>query len=194
MLVKETKSKNLELAVMRRIWDIAELKIAQSGAEGNSGGILTMWNHEVFKENQTVIHKHFILITGALLGFACAIVNVYAPNDSNSRREVWIELLQLKSAHPVPWCVGGDFNEIKAIGERVGCTRIKRSMRDFQDFIENAELKDLPLMGRRFNWTNFQNAAIQSRLDRFLISEEWLDRLKLFNGDFQDQSQIIALS
>ncbi|KAH7839073.1 hypothetical protein Vadar_034528 [Vaccinium darrowii] len=80
----------------------SELKFAESEADDLSGGILTMWNHEVFKENQRIIHKNFIFIVGVLFGFDCAIVNVYAPNESNSRRLLWDELLQIRSAYPVP--------------------------------------------------------------------------------------------
>lgn len=44
-------------------------------------------------------------------------------------------LLQLKSVSQIPWCIGGDFNEIKAMWERSGCSRMERSMHeDFQRF------------------------------------------------------------
>lgn len=55
---------------------------------------------------------------------------------------------------------GGDFNEIKDVNERVGCLRIERGMRDFINFSNNMELIDLPMLGRKFTWTNFQDHAI----------------------------------
>lgn len=50
---------------------------------------------------------------------------------------IWIEgsfgmkIKELKKRYILPWCLGGDFNEIKSVGERIGCTRINRGMRDF---------------------------------------------------------------
>lgn len=52
-------------------------------------------------------------------------------------------------------------------------------MRDFIEFGNNMELIDMPMCGRKFTWSNYQERAIQSRLDRFLLSQQWLDRFKL---------------
>lgn len=90
-----------------------------------------------------------------------------------------MELIQLKNYFQVPWCLGGDFNEVKSNGERVGCLRNDRGMRDFNDFINAMEAHDLPMAGRRFTWTNFQDNGAQSRLDRFLLSQGWLDNFKV---------------
>lgn len=34
------------------------------------------------------------------------------------------------------------------------------------------------MMGIRFTWANFQDSAIHSRIDRFLVSIEWIQKLK----------------
>ncbi|GKV15245.1 hypothetical protein SLEP1_g26043 [Rubroshorea leprosula] len=46
-------------------------------------------------------------------------------------------------------------------------------MREFNCFIHTAELIDLPLVGRKFTWYN-SNGQQMSRLDRFLLSNEWI--------------------
>lgn len=97
---------------------------------------------------------------------------MYAPNEANSRHIRWEELLALNSGSQVPWCVGGDFNEIRCISERVGRTTMERGMRDFRAFCTNMELVDLPMFGRKFTWTNFRDQAIHSRLDKFLLSQQ----------------------
>ncbi|KAI8527621.1 hypothetical protein RHMOL_Rhmol12G0089800 [Rhododendron molle] len=51
--------------------------------------------------------------------FPCIIVNVYAPNITLARRNLWEELLALKANHQNPWCIGGDFNEIREVSERL---------------------------------------------------------------------------
>lgn len=52
-------------------------------------------------------------------------------------------------------------------------------MQDFQEFINNLEMQDLPMIGRCYTWSNFQAQCIQSRLDRFLLAQEWLDKFSI---------------
>jgi hypothetical protein len=47
-------------------------------------------------------------------------------------------------------------------------------MYEFGDFIVSMDLVDLPLLGRKFTWFH-PNGSSMSRIDRFLISEEWLN-------------------
>ncbi|XP_028071380.1 uncharacterized protein LOC114273766 [Camellia sinensis] len=81
----------------------------------------------------------------------------------------------LKSVFPKPWCIGGDFNEIISIGERIGCSMRDRGMRDFNNFIESCELSDIPLLGRKFTWCNAHEGEKWSKIDRFLVNPEWLE-------------------
>lgn len=111
--------------------------------------------------------------------FPGVLVNTYAPNVVVDRRELWEELMWLKANSCEPWCIGGDFNEIKSPSERVGCVRVDRGMSDFIEFCNSMELCDLPMIGRKFTWTNYQDQAIHSRLDRFLCFLEWTMRFKI---------------
>jgi hypothetical protein len=46
-------------------------------------------------------------------------------------------------------------------------------MREFAGFMESMDLVDLPTLGRRFTWFHSSGHAM-SRIDRVLVSEEWL--------------------
>ncbi|XP_028116486.1 uncharacterized protein LOC114314230 [Camellia sinensis] len=83
-------------------------------------------------------------------------------------------ILLSESAFPNPWCLGGDVNEIRNIGERVGCFRRDKGMMDLNSFIESCELNDLPLLGRKFTWCNAQDGERWSKIDRILLNPEWL--------------------
>ncbi|XP_077212805.1 uncharacterized protein LOC143847904 [Tasmannia lanceolata] len=67
--------------------------------------------------------------------------------------------------------IGGDFNEVLDSRDRLGGQRITVGMRTFADFIAINELADLPLGGSSFTWARGSN---RSRLDRFLLSGDWL--------------------
>jgi hypothetical protein len=46
-------------------------------------------------------------------------------------------------------------------------------MSGFGDFIRSMDLVDLPVLGRRFSWFH-SNGISMSRIDRMLVSEDWL--------------------
>ncbi|XP_058181333.1 uncharacterized protein LOC131299773 [Rhododendron vialii] len=56
---------------------------------------------------------------------------------------------------------------------------MERGMRDFVAFCNSMELFDIPMIGRKYTWTNYQDHAILSRLDIFLLSQQWLDSFKV---------------
>ncbi|XP_077237086.1 uncharacterized protein LOC143878724 [Tasmannia lanceolata] len=95
---------------------------------------------------------------------------VYGPSLRVEKRRFWEELNVVRDRWVFPWCIGGDFNEIRFVGERSGCRRTTRNMVAFDDFIANHELVDLPLSGARFTWNRGES---QSRIDRFLICPGW---------------------
>jgi len=70
----------------------------------------------------------------------------------------------------------GDFNSIRNERERRGFNKVsgnKREMQGFNNFIDNMELVDIPCIGRKYTWY-IPNGKAKSRLDRFLMSFEWL--------------------
>ncbi|TYJ12132.1 hypothetical protein E1A91_A11G327600v1, partial [Gossypium mustelinum] len=70
------------------------------------------------------------------------------------------------------WIVGGDFNTVRNRSERINCSGIEKGSKEFGEFIDRCKLVDLPLMGKKFTWIGSDSK--HSRLDRFLIEEDWL--------------------
>lgn len=92
----------------------------------------------------------------------------------------------------------GDFNNIRVLSKRKG-----ESLQNYGDldkrvfncFIEDMGLEDLPLIGRRFTWTRPNGKSI-SRIDRMLVSKEWLDlwegsSLRALNQKFSDHCSLV---
>lgn len=87
-------------------------------ATGNAGVLLCVWKPEVFTLLACCCSKNFILLSGTTSSnFICNIVNVYAPIDMLKRRQLWKTLINIKSSFIYPWCIGGDFNEVRLIGK-----------------------------------------------------------------------------
>jgi len=108
-----------------------------------------------------------------------AIFNVYSSCDFKEKVEMWEELINVKLGEACrQWCVFGDFNAVRKINERrglnpIGNTKL-REMQGFNNFIESMELVDVPLIGRKYTWYK-ENGKAKSRIDRVLVSLEWLN-------------------
>lgn len=103
----------------------------------------------------------------------CWVTNVYRPNDHKERRYIWTELQSL-SVHCLElWCIGGDFNITRWAHERFPIGRVTKGMRKFNNFIDPANLMEIPLSNRRFTWLRDGNSAVRSLIDRFFINKEW---------------------
>ncbi|XP_028082362.1 uncharacterized protein LOC114283684 [Camellia sinensis] len=147
-------------------------------SDGSACGLLCIWRPEVFKLRDCCCSKNFILLLGAsCLSFECVIVNIYAPNEIVGRRKLWEVLVNVHPHYPNPWCVGrGDFNEIRFINERRGCSRRERGMQDFNDLIVKLELTNQPLLSKQFTWCNALDEERWSKIDRFLLDSRWLEK------------------
>lgn len=101
------------------------------------------------------------------------LTGVYGPSGVDSLEVFLQELQDIKNRKEMPWCVGGDFNEVLYLEERNRATRSTRRMNEFRDFVDWNELMDIPLSGVRVTWSNFQVRSSLSKLDRFLVSTDW---------------------
>lgn len=74
------------------------------------------------------------------------------------------------------WCICGDLNSIRSEQEHKGDKRTSREeeMICFNEFIDNAQMVGLLLIGRKFMWSRLDGACM-SRLDHFLLSEKWCE-------------------
>ncbi|KAH1203097.1 hypothetical protein GmHk_17G049420 [Glycine max] len=88
------------------------------------------------------------------------------------------ELLQLRrTVGEGLWCVVGDFNVIRClerVGNNGGIQQRGREILEFNNFIENMELVELPSVGRKFSRIKEAGNAM-SRLERALVLIKWLN-------------------
>lgn len=73
------------------------------------------------------------------------------------------------------WCIRGDWNIIRFPGEKLRGKNLTGQMRCFSDWINYHSLVDLQMGGASFTWSNHQSTPAMSRLDRFLVTSDWLE-------------------
>lgn len=115
---------------------------------------------------------------------------------------LWESVRQLKSLGPDGlWCFLGDFNNIRHPSERVGVSQRggeDSSISEFNDWISDLEVVEVPSVGRRFTWFR-PNGTAKSKLDRFLVSHDWLNRWPgctqfILDRNFSDHCPILLKS
>lgn len=92
------------------------------------------------------------------------------------------------------WCVAGDCNEVRAFAERrgMGLSARSRKIEDFQSFVEESNLIDFSMVGRKYTWVR-SNGTVMSRLDgSYCRKDGFLDGVICPNGVWQDACQIIV--
>lgn len=102
-------------------------------------------------------------------GFDWACTGVYGPDEDGHKGALWEELERVCSRWVIPWCLIGDFNIIRYIGERLGCDSYSSTKCAFLNFIENNNLVYLPLEGASYTWFRDSDAPSMSRIDRNLV-------------------------
>ncbi|XP_028114977.1 uncharacterized protein LOC114312878 [Camellia sinensis] len=179
-LFQETKKASMSEKEIKEIWARDSMEYMTVDVEGSAGGLLCIWDPAVFQMSSCCCNKRFVLLSGSLFfSFDCVLINVYAPNEVGQRGKLWECLLKLKEEYSKPWYIGGDFNEIRKIGERKGCSTRDKGMKELNDFVDSSELNDLPLLGRRFTWCNAREGEKWSRIDRVLVDPKWVESFNL---------------
>ncbi|CAN1147188.1 Putative ribonuclease H protein At1g65750 [Linum perenne] len=105
--------------------------------------------------------------------FRWMLCNVYGLVYAEDKKAFLQELRDVLGWWRFPFCLVGDFNMVRSLEEVSGGHRSLTEMNNFNAFIDEFGIIDLPLNGAVFTHSNFQDRATLSRLDRF--SEEWLE-------------------
>ncbi|GAU24549.1 hypothetical protein TSUD_148900 [Trifolium subterraneum] len=181
LALQETKMEVLSEAFCYSLWGSDDCEWVFLPSVGRSGGILSIWG----KTNNSLIFSFVgdgfvgICLEWGVLKTVCIVVNVYSKCDVGSKRLLWNNLLNVRRGiGGGRWCVVGDFNAVCRRDERMGVNSgdgggsSLTEIGEFCKFIEELELVDLPLVGRRFTWYH-ANGRAMSRIDRILISDEW---------------------
>jgi hypothetical protein len=102
------------------------------------------------------------------------LVSVYGP-QLDAEKALFLQSLHallVASLPPAATIIAGDFNLIIQASDKNNRNLNRRNMAAFRKFINDLQLKDLYLHGRRYTWSNEQNKATMVKLDRVLFNQE----------------------
>lgn len=176
--IQETKKESVDDFLCQSLWGGPDVQWVCKESIGNSGGMLCLWGNDCFVLQDSFVGNGYLGVKGIWgnTNSSCYIFNIYSPCSIFGKRELWSDLRALWSKNNrVVWCLARDFNTIICNDERKGTSLMWASSEgaEFNEFIEDLQLNDLPLVGRKFTWHR-ANGSCMSRIDRFLVSDEWL--------------------
>ncbi|GLT48341.1 hypothetical protein SLA2020_219730 [Shorea laevis] len=154
LAIQETKLGGIDKKISRTVWGSDEVEWVAKDALGLSGGIACFWNSKVIRATRVLEGEHYIGIEGIWHpeNEPVFLINVYSPCQLSRKRVLWVELRQLIQNGGDKWCIMRDFNSVTKAEERKGNSGVTTDMREFGSFIQDMELVDIPLVGRKFTW------------------------------------------
>ncbi|KAG2562099.1 hypothetical protein PVAP13_8KG119800 [Panicum virgatum] len=140
---------------------------------GASGGILVAWCHGLGPARATRVDNYSISIQFSPASFQdWWLTCVYGPQGDDNKILFIQELRDVKVACLGPWLIPGDFNLIASSEDKNKGLTNRAMTGGFRYLINDLELKDLPLLGRKFTWSNQQDSPTLVKLDRVLCSAD----------------------
>ena len=173
----ETKVKEMSLQMVKSVGVGRFLNWVLVDARGAAGGLLLLWDNRVLENLEVESEGYSISVRfrNCANGFSWIFSRVYGPVIGSEKEDFWEELGAIRGLWDDLWCVGGDFNSVRFPEERRNASSLTAEMRRFSEVIGELGLRDSPLTGGPFTWIGGLNSQAASRLDHFLISDQWED-------------------
>ncbi|GJS90564.1 RNA-directed DNA polymerase, eukaryota [Tanacetum coccineum] len=170
--IQETKIEKINLFSINSLWGNVSYDYAFSPSVGYSGGILCVWDSNMFVKESVTISDLFVAIRGTWISTSSKllIISVYAPQEVSERRILWDYIRITIESWEGKSIILRYFNEVRSEQERFGTSFNALGANGFNSFISMAGLVDLPLDGYKYTWSH-ESASKMSKLDRFLITE-----------------------
>ncbi|XP_071700581.1 uncharacterized protein [Rutidosis leptorrhynchoides] len=150
--IQESKRENINDFIIENLWGNQNYEYIFKSTVGFSGGLILIWNPLKFSVSQAVEKEFFLAIKGKWAGkdYESIVVNVYGPHNDSHKHKFWESLENIMQVNIVDWIICGDFNEIRRDSERKNCVFMDHRAKMFNDFIDRAQLIEIPLGGMKF--------------------------------------------
>jgi exonuclease III len=93
------------------------------------------------------------------------LTGVYGPQGDLDKRMFLRELKRIKNLVQTPWLLLGDFNLIYKEHDKNNGRLNRRLMPRFRKVLNQLEVKEVDLVGKKFTWSNNQDPSTLTRID-----------------------------
>jgi hypothetical protein len=174
-LYSRDKKESFDDSYIRRFCNRSFDKFTFGPSIGASGGFLTIWkgshfDAEVIDQNP---FGHTICFRTKLTNQTWWLTNIYAPCTPHRREEflTWFSSIEINVDKL--WIFLGDFNMVRSPENcnKPGGDHLR--MMNFNLAISQLGLREIPLKGQAFTWSNMQCHPLLEKLDWCFVSQVW---------------------
>ncbi|XP_022030902.1 uncharacterized protein LOC110931837 [Helianthus annuus] len=154
IVLQETQYVSMDSVDVGRFWGYGDHSFDWVPSSGRSGGLLSIWDSQVFTMERVVKNNNWLLVSGTVKGKSSLFhfLNVYSPQNLVSKRALWREICSLIGEGNGRWIVAGDFNSVRCAEDRRNSVFNVGEANEFNDFIDESNLHEYSLKGRRFTF------------------------------------------
>ncbi|XP_071694999.1 uncharacterized protein [Rutidosis leptorrhynchoides] len=144
----------LELFRLKSMWGNFHFDYALSLARGYSGGIISMWDPNVFVKERIWSDINYVFVKGRWIREDLVVykVNIYAPQSRIDKPNLWNNLSNFMANNIGEYIMFGDWNAVRIANERSGTDFCAIDASNFNDFINANMLHEIPLGGLCYTW------------------------------------------
>jgi exonuclease III len=143
-------------------------------AQETRGGVLVAWQENCFRAISHRVLRHSVSVEFQAEGEqAWSFSGIYGPHRDTEKPGFLHELREVRSLCNGPWMLAGDFNMIYKPEDKNNNNVNWALMGRFSRFVNDLELKEIPLLGRKYTWSNGRESPTMIKLDRVLCTSDW---------------------
>ncbi|PNT71466.1 hypothetical protein BRADI_2g27916v3, partial [Brachypodium distachyon] len=152
-------------------------------AVGSAGGMVSAFSSSHFNISQSTQQSYCLsnFVDTLADPSPIKITNVYVPTDHSLKDDFLLALTNDAPDAQTPWIIMGDFNLLRSHEDKNSGSFRQAEADKFNDTINALALLELPLLDRRFTWTNNRESPILEKIDRVFINNAWNTCFPNFN-------------
>ena len=174
--LQETKVAILTQQVLLSVFGTVYDNFVALPAVGTRGGVLVAWKGGSCQAVASRVDNFSVSVLFAEQeGRNWWLTGVYGPQGDGEKMLFLQELRNIRALCNGPWLVAGDFNLIYQAADKNNANLDRAMMGRFRRFLDDNDLLELPLLGRKFTWSNERRSPTLVRLDRAFCCDGWND-------------------
>ncbi|WVZ54663.1 hypothetical protein U9M48_005428, partial [Paspalum notatum var. saurae] len=144
-------------------------------ATGTCGGVILAVSSDFYQLHNVEIGQFSISASIQRLtdNNIWSITGVYGPQADADKLLLLAEIRALKQRVLPRWTVMGDFNMIFRASQKNNDRINRRLMGSFKALLDELELKEIHLHGRKFTWTSQTANPTMTKIDHLFCTREW---------------------
>jgi endonuclease/exonuclease/phosphatase family metal-dependent hydrolase len=144
-------------------------------AQGTRGSIVVACSQDHYSLLEVDIHQFLVTVTISrrVDNEKWTLAMVYGTQTKIDKILFMEEIWLLKQAAHEQWLFLGDFNLIYKASDKSNSNINRRRMTRFQVLLDEIEMKEVHLDGRRYTWSSGTQTLTQTKIDHAFTSKDW---------------------